>query len=549
MHVPALLRFLLVPSIILILVAAARAQAPPPLPARGPNPLLYVRFDDRPGMRVTFYQGQVKGRAIAAPVTAGLRPGYIYRVRLSELPGWSGVTLYPTLEVRGSLNLPPKLNAADYPAPIVLTEQDLERVQAGALVTKVIYLEHPERAIPNAASPKQLFETDVLPERDPLAMAREFGRPMLILRLGEREFTDQELAAQSVPGTILLPGDKMLGPPRAAPWVPWTCIPFYDPLLGPKPPEEECLHDGGDVGRKVSLDRNGQLAGIDPSDTVAEYADSHGRRSFAVSNRICLCVPRYAVIRAETPLSGYRSVVTPGDAQGVQGQVQLAGRVPSKQANQYEQPKAVLGRQRPSAAFGTQGVDRILHLEVLHARNLDIGPATALGTAAIHRLTDVERTRLAKQMEFARVVNQPYGPQAVIQTQTTSVVGRVEGLDVVSAVAETRDLSCASCEEPRPPDRPLVLCKWADRQAAQVGDVVTFNLKYSNLGGQPITDVAVTDSLTGRLEYVPGSAQSDRNAVFTTQPNESGSVILRWEISGRLLPGESGVVRFQARVR
>jgi uncharacterized repeat protein (TIGR01451 family) len=82
-----------------------------------------------------------------------------------------------------------------------------------------------------------------------------------------------------------------------------------------------------------------------------------------------------------------------------------------------------------------------------------------------------------------------------------------------------------------------------------VGDVITFYLKYSNTGGQPITDVAVSDSLVGRLEYVPGSARADRTAVFTVQENEAGSRILRWEIAGRLLPGQSGVVSFQARVR
>ena len=53
--------------------------------------------------------------------------------------------------------------------------------------------------------------------------------------------------------------------------------------------------------------------------------------------------------------------------------------------------------------------------------------------------------------------------------------------------------------------------------------------------GRPavFTDVAVTDSLSPRLEYVAGSAQSDRTAVFTTQDNGAGSVILRWEVSGR----------------
>jgi uncharacterized repeat protein (TIGR01451 family) len=100
-----------------------------------------------------------------------------------------------------------------------------------------------------------------------------------------------------------------------------------------------------------------------------------------------------------------------------------------------------------------------------------------------------------------------------------------------------------------PPERPLVLCKTADKQGVQVGESVTFTLRFTNPGGQPITGVVVSDSLTGRLEYVPGSAQSDRQAVFTIQGNEAGSRILRWEVAGRLLPGESGVVRFQARVR
>ena len=83
----------------------------------------------------------------------------------------------------------------------------------------------------------------------------------------------------------------------------------------------------------------------------------------------------------------------------------------------------------------------------------------------------------------------------------------------------------------------------------QVGDVVTFYLKYSNNGGKPIDDVAVSDSLTGRLEYVPGSAQASRNVVFTTQVNEAGSMILRWEVTGELMPGQHGYIRFQARVR
>jgi hypothetical protein len=33
------------------------------------------------------------------------------------------------------------------------------------------------------------------------------------------------------------------------------------------------------------------------------------------------------------------------------------------------------------------------------------------------------------------------------------------------------------------------------------------------------------------------------------QQNEVGSLILRWEITGKLLPGQSGRIRFKAKVR
>jgi uncharacterized repeat protein (TIGR01451 family) len=165
-------------------------------------------------------------------------------------------------------------------------------------------------------------------------------------------------------------------------------------------------------------------------------------------------------------------------------------------------------------------------------------------------LTEVQRVALKKQVELALKLSRPYGLQEVEQALRPAVVGRVQGVNVISTLQEVHEISCICIKPvPPPPDKPLSLCKWADRQDAKVGDVVTFFLMYRNHGGQPITDVAVSDSLTGRLEYIPGSAKSDRDAVFTLEQNEAGSVILRWEIGGRLPPQASGVVSFQARVR
>jgi uncharacterized repeat protein (TIGR01451 family) len=431
----------------------------------------------------------------------------------------------------------------------VLTPEDITQALAGSLITKVIYLENPEQASPVATRPDQPLETDLKPSQDLLAEARALGRPMLVLRLGGRTLSPEEMAREAIPGTVLLPDQKTISMPPVGPYVPWARWPIYDPYLGPKPAEEECLSDGGDIGRPAGFDRDGRLQGLDPSDTVAEYKDSHGGRHVAHSNRICICVPRFAVIRTATPPAGYETAMVVGGAQGVQERAQINTRVPSLLAQQNEQLQGLRGRERPSANIGALGLDRLIRLEVLHAYEIDVGPAAALGSQALRLLTEEQRTRLTRQMELSRLLSQPYATQSVGQVEGASVVGRVEGLNTITTVQEARDCTLSCKEVPHAPDKPLCLYKWASAQTAKVGDTVTFYLKYSNQGGQPITEVAVSDSLTARLEYIPGSAKSDRDAVFTMQENSAGSLILRWEVSGRLLPGKSGVVSFQARIR
>lgn len=540
---------------LLLLCGVARAQMlpctqPPPVPRRGLAPLLYVRFAGGPGLRVTFYQGRPRGRAFDAPVVVGMRPGYRYRLELSHLPGHPGVSIFPTISVLGSLVLPPTRTTAAFPAPVILTDEDIDAVLAGRLVTKLVYLEHPDRASPVATTPGQPQETNLPPTYDLMKEALEAGRPVLLVRMGGRILTPEEAAGENAPNTILHPGDRVLLPPSVPPCVPYACRPFYDPLLGPRPPEEECLHDGGDRGTPAGFDHDGRLLGLDPEDTLAEWTDPAGRRRLTCSNRVCLCVPRFGVLRTELPLGGYDTVVRVGDTRLARIQEQILQRVPSDQWRQVEQLQGSKGRLRPTVSVNVQEVGRLVGIQVLQAHEVYLGLAAYLGTVEVKRLSQAQRTQLVRQLELARELSIREKLQGVEQVIGTAVIGRIEGGPlVVKALAETRDLTVCCFETPCPPDKPLVLVKCADRQTAQPGDVVTFTLRYSNHGGRPITDVAVSDSLAGRLEYVPGSAQADRDAVFTIQENEAGSTILRWEIAGRLLPGQGGAVRFQARVR
>jgi uncharacterized repeat protein (TIGR01451 family) len=395
--------------------------------------------------------------------------------------------LYPTLEVRGSLALAPGMNPANYAVPVVFSADDIARAQDGYLITKIIYLEQPEQALAVATRPDGPVEIEVPADINLEMEARQRGRLVLIVRLGERQATVAELAARAIAGTVLLPGERLLAPPALPPQVPWACVNVYDPIIGPRPLSEECVKDGGDAGPRAGIGPDGRLHGLDPADTVAEYSDSQGGRHVACSNRVCIFAPRFGVVRTEQLPAGYNVVTRVGGTSSMVAQSLIAVRTPSLEARQMEQPEDLLGREKPNANIGITGLVTVAQLE---------------GLARFE--------------------------------------ARLKGVTITGV-----------CQKPEipPPDRPLVLCKSADRHAAQVGDIITFTLRYTNSGGQPITDVAVSDSLTNRLEFVPGSARSDREAVFTAQENEAGSLVLRWEIGGALLPGQTGVITFQARVR
>jgi len=315
---------LLHPLAILCLVlpaTAVHAQYPPPVrPYPIPvEPLMYVRFAGPGGARVTFYRGGIAGETFTAPFTAGFRPGYVYRMKLSGLPGRSEeFSLYPTLEVRAVLQLPPGQRAVNYPAPLVLSD-DVDRVLTGALVTRVIALEDPERAVPVATKPDRPLEFQAPPGRDPVEEARERGRPFLVFRMGQRDYSPEEMAQQTVPGTVCLPGDKYLPAPQYPPYLPWTCLPLFDPLLGSRHMPEVFVKDGGDVGLRAGIDPEGKLVGLDPTDTVAKYQDSCGRPHVAVSNRVCLLVPRFIHTRGEIAPVGQVALLGPGRTTSVTG--------------------------------------------------------------------------------------------------------------------------------------------------------------------------------------------------------------------------------------
>jgi hypothetical protein len=120
------------------------------------------------------------------PFKVGMLVGAVYRLRVTEIPERLGAEVYPTIEIINRI-YPPVGEEFRFPVPIELTQADLDLALDGKFVTRVIYLEDPERALPVAeerGDDQRYFE--VRPSEDPLAVADGLGRPVAILRLGGR---------------------------------------------------------------------------------------------------------------------------------------------------------------------------------------------------------------------------------------------------------------------------------------------------------------------------------------------------------------------------
>ena len=134
---------------------------------------------------VTYFEGTPdRAYALAAPAQASLLVGRVYRLRVSDMPEFPGVDLFPSIELIDRLH-PPVGRAEDFPIEFELTLDELEWAAAGRLVTKVVYLEQPDR-VPVVNMRDKIRIQTIAPSKNVIAAADVLGRPMAIVRLGGR---------------------------------------------------------------------------------------------------------------------------------------------------------------------------------------------------------------------------------------------------------------------------------------------------------------------------------------------------------------------------
>lgn len=178
-----------------------------------------VEFIAPPGVSISMAQQGTFLPPLPAPITVGVLVHPVYRLRITGIPSFAGRELFPTLELLDRL-CPPPGQESRFAVPVELTQEDLRLALEGHFVTRVIYVEDPQTALPIVEDPHHPNWFDAGPGRDPVAEARHWGRPIAILRLGsivpdERRGVDWQFL-NGCPPLVLLPRPRTAAPVASA---------------------------------------------------------------------------------------------------------------------------------------------------------------------------------------------------------------------------------------------------------------------------------------------------------------------------------------------
>ena len=473
--------------------------------------------------------------------TVGMRVGVGYRLRLTNLPERPGAELYPVVEVVGHLHRPPGIDPAKFPIRVVFSLDDLfDAVDRGRLVTQVVYLEDPEQALPIGLPKDEIPIVSLTPAEEPLKVASKLGRVMVIVRLGGRRPTPEELSLENAGGlgAETGPGSCPFAGPEGA-----RCPLPCGPVCGTPPPpgkpwipRDEYLCDGGDHAEPAHFGGDGGLRGIDPRDAVIQFSDDRRPRVLP-TNRVCIYAPRFAMVRTGIGPNEDVVVQSPIRATVVERQQMAEVRQESKRFVQNQAPETGRHRARASALAGRVFAGEQTELRVLSG--FDVPVQIATGVLVQEAETARERRKAGGMQQKLRAVG--------IKTAESAVVtGIVAGAGQTVMTWTPRE--AVGVESP--PNRPgLAVVKRVSTGEAEAGDVVTFTIQYRNMGNTPIRSVSVIDSLLPRLGYIAGSARGPAGTVFTAAENRVGSTELRWDLPGAIPPGAEGYVSFEVTVR
>jgi uncharacterized repeat protein (TIGR01451 family) len=301
-------------------------------------------------------------------------------------------------------------------------------------------------------------------------------------------------------------------------------------------PKDEYICDGGERGALIRVRPNWHIDGVQPEDTFVHYDTIDGRTIFKTSNRVCIYAPRFGAVRkvdiarSDNEFQGLYKVNQP-IRPGLAGEAQLA--------STSAQPLGPIGEvgTKPVLALIEKQTGIDLHNEQTPAAVYDrIKPYEDFSYIRTGIIATEDKPILAQRVQ-----------SAIAWTGNQALEIEMEGKRASAVTGDIRAEAEFVVDVPNHPR--LQVCKIASANNALPGETIDFTIRFDNVGDQKIGNVTIVDSLTTRLEYVPGSEQSSMKATFTTKPNEAGSVELKWDLADPVPANGGGAVHFQCRVR
>ncbi len=305
------------------------------------------------------------------------------------------------------------------------------------------------------------------------------------------------------------------------------------PLVGPR---DEYLCDGGDAGFEAGVRENWEVDGLEQEDTVAHYDTVDQQTIITPSNQVCIYAPRFGVVRRMVDLHEYaRSDAVGGfDVplalskidENEEAATSLAQLEPTIHRN--EDPTSLMRNRQQLGEL-----DRAMVVEEIDG---SLAPYADLQIVRAGTVDNGEKALLARASLAAVTWSGDQSPHVSINERHAQ-----------AAIRDSQPGIVYHLHDPKKPH--LRLIKLASCGAAKPGEEIEFTLRFDNVGSQVMGNVTIMDNLTTRLEYVEDSAKSSVEADFSAEPNDGGSVVLRWEITEPIEAGKGGILQFKCKVR
>ena len=298
---------------------------------------------------------------------------------------------------------------------------------------------------------------------------------------------------------------------------------------------QEYIFDGGDHDPKVRLRQDLSQAGLDAEDTVIQFETVDGKTNVESGCRVAIYAPRFGSVRKrqstrERDLALRAQATLRPDGPGILRDqlppVNVSKPIKSSNSDNVRIVEAFRDRSRPMPA------ELVVPMVTLSDA---FKPYEDLSLIRNGDLKTTDLAKLSKSAAAARIWTN-------VDELNVLIDGK-EAIDVTGA-KKAADITIYEHKGAR-----IRLCKVASDQMANPGDIISFTIRFDNVGEQPLKSLVVTDSLAPRLEYVENSQQASVAANFSTTPNSVGSSVLRWELENGLKPGDGGLVRFSCKVR